>query len=150
MAQSGWKKNTAKIQAKSMTRTRNSPNWKKNNTCEGSSAQPAMNVVNAATLTDAQAHKLPQTNIHFILGTEHKSDEYNIATDSEIYDSANPNAVPNSAGEQVVDSRPGYMCPVSGYSAAQLVDNYVWQCCTGEMHIGKVRGIGTASNMRQT
>jgi len=91
----------------------------------------------AATLTDAQAHKLPQTNIHFILGTEHKSDEYNIATDSEIYDSANPNAVPNSAGEQVVDSRPGYMCPVSGYSAAQLVDNYVWQCCTGEMHIGK-------------
>ena len=104
----------------------------------------------AATLTDAQAHKLPQTNIHFILGTEHKSDEYNIATDSEIYDSANPNAVPNSAGEQVVDSRPGYMCPVSGYSAAQLVDNYVWQCCTGEMHIGKVRGIGTASNMRQT
>jgi hypothetical protein len=107
----------------------------------------------AATLTDAQLNKMPQTNIHFILGTEHKSDEYNIATDSEEYDSANPNAVPNSAGEQVVDGekvRPGYMCPVSGYSAAQLVDNYVWQCCTGEMHIGKVRGIGTASNTRQT
>jgi hypothetical protein len=110
-----------------------------------------------ALLNDAQAHKLPQTNIHFHLGAEHKSDEYNIGMDSMMFDrgmgQAHPVAPPNVPGQSIPPAhqvRPGWMCPVSAYTPAQLDDNYEWQCCLGEMHIGKVHGMSTASNTCRT
>lgn len=98
----------------------------------------------AVTLTDAQAHKLPQTNIHFHLGSEHRSDNYDDGTDMAVYDEglgdAEPVAPPaslgltHSLGHPV---RPGWMCPSSPYTTAQRQDTYEWQCCQGEMHVDK-------------
>lgn len=97
-----------------------------------------------ALLNDAQAHKLPQTNIHFHLGAEHRSDEYNLGADSELFDrgmgQAFPVAPPNVPGQSIPPAhsvRPGWMCPISGYTPAQLSNDYEWKCCLGEMHIGK-------------
>jgi len=83
----------------------------------------------AATLNDAQAHKLPQTNIHFHLGAEHKSDAYNDGTASAAFDAA---ASRRASGA----IRPGWMCPSTGMTAAQLAP-YNFLYCTGDMAVGK-------------
>jgi hypothetical protein len=86
-------------------------------------------VPKAATLTDAQVSFLPLTNVHFHLGAEHKSDEYNDGADALAYDNARRLA----AGTTV---RPGFMCPRASLSTAQLAP-YNFQYCRGQMEVGK-------------
>jgi hypothetical protein len=92
----------------------------------------------AATLTDAQANFLPLVNIHYHLGAEHKSDDYNIATDSTAYDAANNRRLGEEGfqrrlGEEV---RPGFMCKTSDLSSDQLKE-YTFQYCKGQVSVGK-------------
>jgi len=82
----------------------------------------------AIVLTDTQAHKLPQTNIHFHYGAEHKSDAYNVGTDSAAFDAA--------GGRRAAKPRPGWMCSETGLTTAQKTA-YTFQHCTGEMKVGK-------------
>lgn len=86
----------------------------------------------AALLSEKQANKMKQTNVHFHLGAEHKSDHYNDATASEKYDAAEAHH-----RRQLSESpRPGFMCPNTDLTPEQLDDSYVWQHCTGKMHVG--------------
>lgn len=86
----------------------------------------------APVLTDAQAMSMFQTNVHFHLGAEHKSDEYNDGRASEEYDKA------HAHGRHLLaeSPRPGFMCPNVGLSAELLDDSHVWEHCKGEMHVG--------------
>jgi len=104
-----------------------------------------MRPAKAVTLNDAQAHKLPQTNIHFHLGAEHRSDAYNDGTDTAAFDRGFGESEPVSPPARGWSTppqrghvpRPGWMCPSAPYTVAQLTDSYEWKCCTGEMHVGK-------------
>ena len=53
-----------------------------------SNAEDGKKEPKAIVLTLAQAEQLPLANVHFHLGAEHKSDEYNDGTDAEAYDAA--------------------------------------------------------------
>lgn len=101
----------------------------------------------AAVLNEAQADRLLQTNVHFHLGAEHKSDFYNDSTDSEEFDAAQEGDTHQRRLLSEVDThhrqllsseavRPGFMCPISDLTARQLAP-YDWQYCKGEMHVGK-------------
>lgn len=85
----------------------------------------------AAVLSVAQAARLPQTNIHFHLGAEHKSDFYYDTSDSDAYDADNHRRL---LAEGSV--RPGNMCPADDLTEDQL-EPYDWKYCKGEMHVGK-------------
>jgi len=96
----------------------------------------------ATPLTAAQAAKLPQTNVFFTLGAEHRSDAYNNGQDSASYAAAyGPKPIDPGLGLERKPNkdpvRPGWMCPSGGYTSEQLADTYEWQCCQGEMHVGK-------------
>jgi len=85
----------------------------------------------ATVLNDFQAHFLPYANLHFHLGAEHKSDEYNDAADSVAYDAA------AHAGRRLAAApRPGFMCPTGGLSASEL-QAYTFHHCTGDVAVGK-------------
>lgn len=81
----------------------------------------------AALLNAQQAMDMFQTNIHFHLGAEHKSDEYNDGHASEEYDH-------DHTGRRLLSesARPGWMCP----NVNSVDDSHVWKYCKGEMHVG--------------
>jgi len=80
----------------------------------------------AAVLTDSQANFLPLVNMHFHLGAEHKSEAYADDALSVAYDS----------GRRLADNvRPGFMCPNSGLSNAQM-EPYTFQYCRGQVEVG--------------
>lgn len=83
----------------------------------------------AAVLTEAQAEQLPLVNVHYHCGAEHKSDEYNDASDSEAFDS----------GRRLYEGsacRPGFMCDASGLTDDQKAP-YTFQYCKGDVQVGK-------------
>jgi len=87
-----------------------------------------MKTPKAATLTVAQSALLPQSNVHYHLGAEHRSDNYVDGTDSIAYDA-------KSGGRRLAsDPRPGWMCvaPPSGELKA-----YTFQHCKGTVTVGK-------------
>merc|ERR1711972_69652 len=84
----------------------------------------------AATLNDLQAGFLPLVNVHFHLGAEHKSNNYNDGSDSDAYDSQGGS---RRLGGNV---RPGWMCPVAGLTDDQL-QPYDFRWCKGEIQVGK-------------
>jgi len=90
-------------------------------------------VPKAATLNRAQASFLPQTNMHYHLGAEHKSDAYNDDTDSIAYDAASHSPSLIQGGGSV---RPGFMCPTSDVAPENLTE-YKFQYCTGGVEVGK-------------
>lgn len=92
----------------------------------GGQLTPGENAPTAAVLNEIQAQAMFQTNIHFHLGAEHKSDSYNDGSFSDAYDT----------GEGSTSERPGWMCPTTGLSSAQLDDSYEWEYCKGDMHVG--------------
>jgi len=85
----------------------------------------------AAVLTEAQAEQLPLVNVHYHCGAEHKSDEYNDASDSEAFDS----------GRRLYEGsacRPGFMCDASGLTDDQKAP-YTFQYCKGDVQVGRCR-----------
>lgn len=88
----------------------------------------------AVVLTQEQAKKLPQTNIHFHFGAEHKSEAYSDDTDSKKYDAAANSRRLLAKDEKKV--RPGFMCKADHLTPEQLKP-YDWKYCEGEMHVGK-------------
>jgi len=82
----------------------------------------------AATLNVAQSALLPQSNVHYHLGAEHKSDFYKDNADSVIYDAANGGRRLSAA------PRPGWMCAAA--SAAET-KAYTFQYCKGTVTVGK-------------
>merc|ERR1719373_569482 len=91
-----------------------------------------MMIPKAATLTDTQADFLPLVNVHFHLGAEHKSNDYNNGADSEAYDSAHSGSRRLASGEV----RPGWMCSTDDLNATQLAA-YSFQHCLGDVQVGK-------------
>jgi len=82
-------------------------------------------------LNKAQAAYLPQTNIHFHLGAEHRSNSYNDSSDSDEYDSQ------SDAHRRLSESpRPGFMCPTTKFTEEQLKP-YEFKYCTGNVQVGK-------------
>merc|ERR1712179_574464 len=67
-----------------------------------------------------------QTNVHFHLGAEHKSDFFNDGNLSAAYDD----------GLGSTHERPGWMCATDTLSPAELDDSYEWKYCEGDMHVG--------------
>jgi hypothetical protein len=86
-------------------------------------------VPKAATLNDAQGQALPQANVHWHLGAEHKSDAYNDDTDAKAFDAGRRLG---GVGKAV---RPGFMCPAAGLTADEK-KVYTWKHCVG-MQVGK-------------
>mmetsp|Transcript_5865 Transcript_5865/g.15470 ORF Transcript_5865/g.15470 Transcript_5865/m.15470 type:complete len:319 (+) Transcript_5865:426-1382(+) len=84
----------------------------------------------AVVLNDAQAHKLPQTNVHFHLGAEHKSEYYSDSADFVAYD----NAV-HRRRQLASNPRPGFMCPTHELTAGELAP-YTFHHCSG-VSVGK-------------
>lgn len=82
----------------------------------------------AATLTEAQSKLLPQANVHFHLGAEHKSDNYKDDTDSKAYDAK------NGGRRLAAVVRPGWMCAAP---AAGELQAYTFQHCKGQVSVGK-------------
>jgi len=82
----------------------------------------------AAVLTSAQAAFLPQVNVHYHLGAEHKSTAYSDDSHSTAYDNSRRLASSGSV-------RPGFMCDTSSLSAQQL-QPYSFQYCTGMVQVG--------------
>lgn len=90
----------------------------------------------AAVLNHAQADMLPLVNVHFHLGAEHKSDEYNDDTDSVAFDGNNANrrlGTRRLAGGPV---RPGWMCSNDDLSESQKAP-YEFVHCKGDVAVGK-------------
>lgn len=83
----------------------------------------------AATLTNAQAEFLPLTNVHYHLGAEHKSNEYNDDADSVSFDATHSRRL-------ATDPRPGFMCQTADLNSTQLAA-YSFQHCTGDVRVGK-------------
>jgi len=80
-----------------------------------------------------QALALPQTNIHYHLGAEHKSDEYNDSTESDAYDAEMARKHDDEHHRRKLNEnpRPGWFCPISGFTEAQL-QPYEFQHCKGD------------------
>jgi len=84
------------------------------------------------TLNKESTFFLPLTNVHFHLGAEHKSDNYVDDTASKAYDVAHA-----SGGRRLSENpRPGFMCPVTGLTAAELTP-YTFVHCKGDVAVGK-------------
>jgi len=97
-----------------------------------STGAPGNKTPKAATLNDAQANFLPLTNVHFHLGAEHKSDNYNNGTDASAYDAANA----GNGRRLAANPRPGFMCPTASLTAQQM-QPYQFQHCKGDVAVGK-------------
>lgn len=80
----------------------------------------------AATLSVEQAKRLPLTNIHFHLGTEHTSEDYSDDTDSTDYDESD-----SSEG-----ARPGFMCASDDLTESDL-EPYTFEYCGEGVEVGK-------------
>ena len=85
-------------------------------------------VPKATVLNQAQREFMPLANVHFHLGAEHQSDDYNNGTDSEAFD--------DGATEEYGEIRPGWMCPIAGLNESQLAP-YNFENCTGQTEVGK-------------
>jgi len=85
----------------------------------------------AATLNVAQSKMLPQANVHYHIGAEHKSDYYKDDTDSKAYDAHRRLGADRHLS---ASPRPGWMCaaPASGELQA-----YTFQHCKGTVTVGK-------------
>jgi len=68
--------------------------------------------------------------VHFHLGAEHKSNNYNNGSDSDAYDSQ------GGSRRLAENVRPGWMCPVSNLTDDQL-QPYDFQWCKGDVQVGK-------------
>jgi len=104
----------------------------------------------AIVLTLAQAEQLPLANVHFHLGAEHKSDEYNDGTDAEAYDAAHDTRRLSDSFLDAVtyddsrlserrlagDVRPGFMCPRDTLTDEQKAP-YEFKYCKGDVTVGK-------------
>jgi len=87
-------------------------------------------VPKAPTLNVAQSALLPLANVHYHLGAEHKSNNYNDATLSNAWDTAN-------AGRRLADNvRPGFMCPTTSLTSEEMTD-YTFQYCKGDVKVGQ-------------
>lgn len=91
---------------------------------------PGAKIPTAAVLNEKQASSMYQTNVHFHLGAEHRSDQYNDGHASEEYDHAHARHLLSES------PRPGWMCPNEELSAEQLDDSHEWKYCKGEMRVG--------------
>lgn len=87
----------------------------------------------AATLNKAQAEFLPQVNVHFHYGAEHKSDNYKDDTESKAYDASHSD---KATRRLAADPRPGFMCPTTDLTEDQLKP-YTFQHCKGKVEVGK-------------
>jgi len=85
----------------------------------------------AATLNVAQSKMLPQANVHYHIGAEHKSDYYKDDTDSKAYDAHRRLA---SGRRLSASPRPGWMCAAP--SAGEL-KAYTFTHCKGTVTVGK-------------
>jgi len=85
------------------------------------------------TLNEADTLTLPLANVHYHLGAEHKSDAYSDGAASAAYDAANH----ASGGRRLSEApRPGWMCPTTGLTAAEL-QPYDFVHCQGTVSVGK-------------
>lgn len=93
-------------------------------------------VPKAPPLNFLQVQALPQTNIHYHVGAEHRSDYYNDSTYSDAYDAEMAAAAHDSHLRRKLSEnpRPGFWCP-NKYSEAQL-QPYDFQHCKGDVHVG--------------
>lgn len=78
----------------------------------------------AAVLNLAQASKMPQTNVHFHLGAEHKAEEYSDDSATKEWEAGNKEG-----------KRPGFMCKMDGLTEEQLKP-YDFKYCKG-VEVGK-------------
>jgi hypothetical protein len=110
--------------------------------CEDAEPQAPRDLTNGASgqkmpkapvLNLEQAANLPLSNVHFHLGAEHKSEEYNVEPSDELKE-----AYAAGAGRRLASApvKPGWMCSNDDFSAEQLEDNYEWKFCKGQMHVG--------------
>lgn len=80
----------------------------------------------AATLSVHEAKRLPLVNIHFHLGAEHTSEEYNDGSESEAYDAG--------VGDSR-EPRPGFMCTTDDFKKRDM-KSYTFEYCEG-VEVGK-------------
>jgi len=88
---------------------------------------PGELIPSSATLTDKQTHWLPLANVHFHLGAEHKSEEYDDDVDSKAYDE-------KSHGGYSV--RPGFMCSTASLNSEELKP-FKFDFCREGVEVGK-------------
>ncbi len=84
-------------------------------------------------LAAAQAWELQMTNLHYHLGAEHKSDEYNDGTASEAYDHEH-----HEAADGHEDLRPGWMCPITDEVTPAQLKPYEFKHCGTEHGVPEV------------
>jgi len=89
------------------------------------------------TLSKADAMILDLANVHFHLGAEHKSDQYNDDTASKAYDVAHAAAAASGSHRRLSSApRPGFMCPTTSLTAEDLAP-YTFVHCQGDVAVGK-------------